>query len=923
MATLQNIGKIKYRGKDGQWHPLPVVVQDTGCGVSTISGKGAPTSETQGEVNQLYRDEDTQRLYICTSTDGGYTWSEVSGGGSGGGSVDVDATLTKAGQAADAKAAGDAIGKKIDKAQGVENAGKILGIGNDGNVVPQDKPVQALAGASAPTTATVGVVGQEYYVIANNAVTEMYVCTAVANGAYTWGKDEFGAEIDDNSTEPTKVWSAEKCNQLSEEKVSLPKDTTGNVITGTAGWYAVSDGAGGITWVESAPSTGGGGETTTHGIVWDLANVTSSNNAVSVADGASLVAVLTASDGYTLGDVTVTMGGEVLTGVWNADTSTVTIASVTGDVIISCAGVEQGTGEVIDTSPVIEQTDHAYYTASTTNPNVTLRASAGQCVTKIYEFTPDVAAIEAHESYDAGLGYITAINGMAGFSCYIPSAKYIAAGNTEKSTPYKKAAYFVDGVLQTTLYNNLLQQSSENYNTFGVNKNVLQKTVNGIAFTLYTADVEDSYAYWSNINSSGTEISSAVFPQGVKNGDVIFAGKNTPYYGMKNIYGTTAGDTASELSVDDDYAQNYAVVTASVLGEDVGDSAEYGISAEFAAVIDNARKAWMTEYNGDYRKIPLIAHTDQHGHLSLATSHKLFKYLGATINWYSVSKVMNLGDTVSVEWYDADTEKPLLTCTQLEEAVECLKPVPFSKRLEVFGNHDTWYGDYETEGNTIGTRYPSTQAHLEQYFRNIYARRTNNNGWFVVHDDSFNVKYLVISGFEYSGGVTSRIGTKQMAFIIDEMKKNDGYDIIIISHVPIYYAVDTTIYPTGMTDSNGAGTVIRVAQIDTDALFNARKNKTSGTVTDSDGIVHTYDFSGCTTDVLCNISGHIHIDGYNYVANADDGLLSVTLDRFVDGCIHFVLVDRANRLVNVWKINNPDDTPQVQNYQIPFDKPTT
>lgn len=212
MATLQNIGKLKYRGKDGLWHPLPVVVQDTGGGVSTISGKGAPTSETQGKVNQLYRDEDTQRLYICTATDGGYTWAEVSGG-----SVDVDATLTKDGQAADAKATGDAIGKKIDKAQGTGNAGKILGIGADGNVTPQDKPVQALAGDTAPTTATAGVVGQEYYAIANSAVTEMYVCTAVANGTYTWNKVEFGAEIDDTSTEPTKVWSAEKCNQLSEK----------------------------------------------------------------------------------------------------------------------------------------------------------------------------------------------------------------------------------------------------------------------------------------------------------------------------------------------------------------------------------------------------------------------------------------------------------------------------------------------------------------------------------------------------------------------------------------------------------------------------------------------------------------------------------------------------------------------------------
>lgn len=81
---------------------------------------------------------------------------------------------------------------KLDKNQGTENAGKILGIGADGNVTPQNKPVQALAGAAAPTTTTAGVVGQEYYVIVNNAVTEMYVCTSALIGSYTWDKVEFG-----------------------------------------------------------------------------------------------------------------------------------------------------------------------------------------------------------------------------------------------------------------------------------------------------------------------------------------------------------------------------------------------------------------------------------------------------------------------------------------------------------------------------------------------------------------------------------------------------------------------------------------------------------------------------------------------------------------------------------------------------------
>lgn len=97
--------------------PLPAPTEDVYAqilaayaGIKILSGKGAPTSATQGKVNQLYRDEDTQKLYICTATDGGYTWAAVSGG-----SADVDATLTKAGYAADAKAAGDAIGEKLDK----------------------------------------------------------------------------------------------------------------------------------------------------------------------------------------------------------------------------------------------------------------------------------------------------------------------------------------------------------------------------------------------------------------------------------------------------------------------------------------------------------------------------------------------------------------------------------------------------------------------------------------------------------------------------------------------------------------------------------------------------------------------------------------------------------------------------------------
>lgn len=67
-----------------------------------------------------------------------------------------------------------------------------------------------------------------------------------------------------------------------------------------------------------------------------LTNVTTSNDAVAAEDGTAYSATITAADGYTMSSVTVKMGGtEITSTAYNSDTGVVSIAAVTGDVVIT------------------------------------------------------------------------------------------------------------------------------------------------------------------------------------------------------------------------------------------------------------------------------------------------------------------------------------------------------------------------------------------------------------------------------------------------------------------------------------------------------------------------------------------------------------------------------------------------------------
>ena len=697
------------------------------------------------------------------------------------------------------------------------------------------------------------------------------------------------AQTDTTLTQSGKAADAaavgDRLSALSEKKVSLPKAEDGTAIPGTAGWYAVSDGAGGIKWVESAPSTGGGGETTTHGIVWDLVNVSSSNNAVSVADGASLVAVLTPADGYTLGDVTITMGGEVVTGAWNADTATVTITSVTGDVVISCSGVAATTEEEIA---------HTWsngvwkYDTNTETWNVDTAIMTRCCIQQQIDATDGYLKIRFNRqnSYDQYMSdpatdcpMIKAI--VANGIINLATTKLNNLGNAAlvgvPSDTWQKLEWNTDYYLPAGYIYRI--HVAKNTKPFVLDEDSL-------AYTAYSATL--------HLGSSNANMKSIVTTDG--------------FCTITKITGGSISTEASVASsVDAQYTQELGISTMSLVPDDVESE-----PTTYTGIMKKAISEWMIAYKGDTRKIPVIIHTDQHGRLSSA-SKPIFTALGNLVPWYDISKIMNLGDCVGDHWEDADTENPFLSCGALETMMECLADIPISKRLDVYGNHDTWYHD--AGGNDVVV---PDQARLSQYFRNIFARNPNSNqqGYFVDYDNKYNVKYVVVSGFEYTTSrSTYRISTAQMAWIIEELSKDDGYDIVVVSHVPLHYATEDMTFPTGY-EATGTENY-RVSNVDTDALFAARKNKVSGTVTDSDGVEHHYDFSGCTTEVLCALHGHTHYDAYNYVGT--DGLLSVSFDWFADNTMHFVLVDRVNRQLNVWKV---DSTNTVQNYQVPLDKAT-
>jgi len=396
-----------------------------------------------------------------------------------------------------------------------------------------------------------------------------------------------------------------------------------------------------------------------------------------------------------------------------------------------------------------------------------------------------------------------------------------------------------------------------------------------------------------------------------------------------NTFTVSAGTLKLDYQADtkkyvDDSATETKPVKATVLGYTATEDTYRALGADtaFADQITGVMTAWMTDYAGDAKKIPFVLHTDQHAMLTTARKW-IFDLIDYCANWDQISAVFNLGDTVGDHWSDSTVmTDPLMRNQELENALLTVASIPKDKQINVFGNHDTWYTGGQT--TAVSGVIPNLK-YINPYFKTVglrTVRYADNSGNMVIYDDQYHVRYIVTGGWDYADRDSGTIGYNYMfinaehwKWIIDELSADCGYDIVIVTHVPLIWHSDVCYNP--ITGASGAGTVsyISSSKAYSAALFGARKAKAAGEITVNSEVI-PYDFSGCKDKILCALSGHTHVD----LVDRAGGLLVTAFDRFSaeTPVVHFGLIDREANRLNVWKVSG-GETPRTENWQAPFD----
>ncbi len=346
----------------------------------------------------------------------------------------------------------------------------------------------------------------------------------------------------------------------------------------------------------------------------------------------------------------------------------------------------------------------------------------------------------------------------------------------------------------------------------------------------------------------------------------------------------------------------------------IDDYDEY--STEYQHTILQARDAWKTEYRADDSIVPVIIHTDQHRYLNSA--HKpTFDYLNLAIRWDEVSAIIGLGDVCGAVY----------NTTDLNNMVTCLSSLPKNKRIDIYGNHDCQLNKAEGSSYAYAPLTDELYHTLQDtYFDNSHFGGNNSivkygfKGNESMIDPVHHIKFCVFAVWVTRGDPWYKYyaDSDTINAMITMLSTVDNYDIVILSHIQPYERQSTKYIPA--VDGHEASTVTSKPaslgyNIALDQLYADRKAKRAGTITDCDGNVHNYDFTNCTSDLLCSLSGHSHEDYTGYSPDGTVPALVFDAYRYDNVPLHLVNIDRTRQRVNVWKF---DEANNIYNYQVPF-----
>lgn len=310
------------------------------------------------------------------------------------------------------------------------------------------------------------------------------------------------------------------------------------------------------------------------------------------------------------------------------------------------------------------------------------------------------------------------------------------------------------------------------------------------------------------------------------------------------------------------------------LGSQIGATLSYtSPGTDWETNVETAYQNLLNAYKENPNSsIPFFITTDQHGR-GIEPNRWLNNRDKDGMNMLNI----NLGDTVV----------DVFNLTELNNILTRSKQI--KNYVAVVGNHECKYSKETMNSYDLCRTFISTNLvkHMNPSPMNCYA----------IYDEPHNVKYVTVEEYviNASGNGFDRGLTKETTeWLIRELSQNDGYDIVLLKHwflkLPnggLYVKRD------GTQDSASASGYLE----ELTSLFIARKNKTSGTFTDVEGNVHSYDFTNCESDLLCALHGHEHQEIYGYA----DKLLCYCADWLGDdmNCT-FGLIDRANGKLRVW-----------------------